>query len=220
MLIVDQYNQVQDSIEKKLSSLSKNLSDIELIAVSKKQSKEKILELLNCGHRSFGENQIQEVESKWPTIKDHYPDVKLSFLGSIQSRKVKKICELCDAIHSVDREKIVKSIFELKSQGLRIPKLFLQVNIGLESQKSGIHPNDVKDFIELCSNKYNITFEGLMCLPPEGEDPNIYFDQLKNLSHANKVEKLSMGMSGDYLSALDSGATHIRVGSLIFGKRT
>ena len=220
MSIVDQYNQVQDSIEKKLSSLSKNLSDIELIAVSKKQSKEKILELLNCGHRSFGENQIQEVESKWPTIKDHYPDVKLSFLGSIQSRKVKKICELCDVIHSVDREKIVKSIFELKSQGLRIPELFLQVNIGLESQKSGIHPNDVNDFIELCSNKYNITFEGLMCLPPEGEDPNIYFDQLKNLSHANNVEKLSMGMSGDYLSALDSGATHIRVGSLIFGKRT
>ena len=220
MSIIDQYNQVQDSIEKKLSSLSKNLSDIELIAVSKKQSKEKILELLNCGHRSFGENQIQEVESKWPSIKVNYPDVKLSFLGSIQSRKVKKICELCDVIHSIDREKIVKSISEIKSQGLSIPKLFLQVNIGLESQKSGIHPNDVKDFIELCFNKYNITFEGLMCLPPEGEDPNIYFDQLKNLSHANKVEKLSMGMSGDYLSALDSGATHIRVGSLIFGQRT
>ena len=220
MAISDQYYWVKNSIEKKLFSLSKNLSDVELIAVSKKQPAEKILELLSCGHRSFGENQIQEIESKWPAIKDHYPDVKLSFLGSVQSRKVKKICELCDVIHSVDREKIVKSIFELKSQGLRIPKLFLQVNIGLESQKSGIHPNDVKDFIELCSNKYNITFEGLMCLPPEGEDPNIYFDQLKNLSHANKVEKLSMGMSGDYLSALDSGATHIRVGSLIFGQRT
>ena len=219
MAIADQYYRVKDSIEKKLSSLSKNYSDVELIAVSKRQSSEKILELLSCGHRSFGENQIQEVESKWPSIKDNYPDVKLSFLGSIQSRKVKKICELCDVIHSIDREKIVKSISELKSQGLSIPELFLQVNIGLESQKSGIHPNDVKDFIELCSNKYNITFEGLMCLPPEGEDPNIYFDQLKNLSHANKVEKLSMGMSGDYLSALDSGATHIRVGALIFGQR-
>ena len=219
MAIADQYYRVKDSIEKKLSSLSKNYSDVELIAVSKRQSSEKILELLSCGHRSFGENQIQEIESKWPTIKNNYPDVKLSFLGSIQSRKVKKICELCDVIHSIDREKIVKSISELKSQGLSIPELFLQVNIGLESQKSGIHPNDVKDFIELCFNKYNITFEGLMCLPPEGEDPNIYFDQLKNLSHANKVEKLSMGMSGDYLSALDSGATHIRVGSLIFGQR-
>ena len=220
MSIADQYHRVQDAIHKKLSSLSRNFSDIELIAVSKKQSKEKIIELLECGQRSFGENQIQEIESKWPAIKENFPDVNLSFIGSIQSRKVKKICELCDVIHSVDREKIVKSIFELKSQGLRIPKLFLQVNIGLESQKSGIHPNDVKDFIELCSNKYNITFEGLMCLPPEGEDPTIYFDQLKNLSHANKVEKLSMGMSGDYLSALDSGATHIRVGSLIFGQRT
>ena len=220
MAIADQYYRVKDSIEKKLSSLSKNYSDVELIAVSKRQSSEKILELLSCGHRSFGENQIQEIESKWPTIKNNYPDVKLSFLGSIQSRKVKKICELCDVIHSIDREKIVKSISELKSQGLSIPELFLQVNIGLESQKSGIHPNDIKEFIEICHKKYHISFEGLMCLPPEGEDPNRYFDQLKYLSHINKVRKLSMGMSGDYLSALEFGATHIRVGSLIFGQRT
>mgnify|MGYP001207380297 CR=1 FL=1 len=219
MAITDQYYWVKDTIEKKLSLLSKNSSDVELIAVSKKQPTEKILELLSCGHRSFGENQIQEIESKWPKIKNNYPDVKLSFLGAIQSRKVKKICELCDVIHSVDREKIVKSISELKSQGINIPKLFLQVNIGLENQKSGIHPNDVKEFIQICLKKYHISFEGLMCLPPERKDPNIYFDQLKNLSQANKVEKLSMGMSNDYLSALDFGATHIRVGSLIFGQR-
>tara|TARA_B100001093_G_scaffold497038_1_gene543487 strand:- start:1555 stop:2217 length:663 start_codon:yes stop_codon:yes gene_type:complete len=220
MSIVDQYIQVQDSIEKKLSSLSKNLSDLELIAVSKKQSKEKIIELLNCGHRSFGENQIQEIELKWPVIKDDYPEVKLSFLGSIQSRKVQKICELCDVIHSVDREKIVKKISELKFKGLNIPKLFLQVNIGLESQKSGIHPDDVKEFLEISSKKYHISFEGLMCLPPEGEDPKIYFDQLRTLSIINSLKKLSMGMSGDYLAALDAGATHIRVGSLIFGERS
>lgn len=220
MAITDQYYWVKDTIEKKLSLLSKNSSDVELIAVSKKQPIEKILELLSCGHRSFGENQIQEIESKWPTIKNNYPDVKLSFLGAIQSRKVKKICELCDVIHSVDREKIVKSISELKSQGINIPKLFLQVNIGLENQKSGVHPKDVKEFIQMCLKKYHISYEGLMCLPPEGKDPNIYFDQLKNLSQANKVEKLSMGMSNDYLSALDFGATHIRVGSLIFGQRT
>ena len=220
MSIVDQYNQVQDSIEKKLSSLSKNLSDIELIAVSKKQSKEKILELLNCGHRSFGENQIQEIELKWLAIKENFPDVNLNFIGSIQSRKVKKICELCDVIHSVDREKIVKLISELKSHGMNIPKLFLQVNIGLERQKSGIHPNDVRDFIEMSLKKYHISFEGLMCLPPEGKDPKEYFDQLNALSLSNKLKKLSMGMSGDYLSALESGATHIRVGSSIFGERT
>ena len=102
---------------------------------------------------SFGENQIQEIESKWPTIRENYPDVNLNFIGSIQSRKVKKICELCDVIHSIDREKIVKLISELKSQGMNIPKLFLQVNIGLESQKSGINPNDVKDFIEISLKK-------------------------------------------------------------------
>tara|TARA_B100001057_G_scaffold95542_1_gene91995 strand:+ start:574 stop:1236 length:663 start_codon:yes stop_codon:yes gene_type:complete len=219
MSIADQYHRVQDAIAKKLSSLSRNFSDIELIAVSKKQSKEKIIELLECGHRSFGENQIQEIESKWPAIKENFPDVNLSFIGSIQSRKVKKICELCDVIHSVDREKIVKLISEFKSQGMNIPKLFLQVNIGLESQKSGIHPNEVKEFIEISLNKYHISFEGLMCLPPEGKDPREYFEKLKDLSLSNKLEKLSMGMSGDYLIALESGATHIRVGSSIFGER-
>ena len=219
MAIADQYYWVKNSIEKKISSLSKNSSDVELIAVSKKQPVEKILELLSCGHRSFGENQIQEIEAKWPAIKDRYPDIKLSFLGSVQSRKVKKICELCDVIHSVDREKIVKLISELKSHGTNIPKLFLQVNIGLESQKSGIHPNDVKDFIEISLKKYHISFEGLMCLPPEGKDPREYFGKLKALSLTNKLEKLSMGMSGDYLSALEFGATHIRVGSSIFGER-
>ena len=220
MSIAEQYHRVQDAIDNKLSSLSRNFSDIELIAVSKKQSKEKIIELLECVHRSFGENQIQEIESKWPAIKKNFPDVNLSFIGSIQSRKVKKICELCDVIHSVDREKVVKLISELKSQGMNIPKLFLQVNIGLESQKSGIHPNEVKDFIEISLNKYHISFEGLMCLPPEGKDPKEYFDQLKTLSLSNNLEKLSMGMSDDYLSALESGATHIRVGSSIFGERT
>ena len=220
MSIADQYHRVQDAIDNKLSSLSRNFSDIELIAVSKKQSKEKIIELLECGHRSFGENQIQEIESKWPAIKENFPDVNLSFIGSIQSRKVKKICELCDVIHSVDREKVFKLSSDLKSQGMNIPKLFLQVNIGLESQKSGIHPNDVKDFIEVSLKKYHISFEGLMCLPPEGKDPKEYFDQLNALSLSNKLKKLSMGMSGDYLSALESGATHIRVGSSIFGERT
>ena len=220
MSIADQYQSVQDAIEKKLSSLSRKPSEIELIAVSKKQSKEKIIELLECGHRSFGENQVQEIEKKWPLIKENFPDVNLSFIGSIQSRKVKKICELCDVIHSVDREKIVKLISEFKFQGIHIPKLFLQVNIGLESQKSGIHPNDVKEFIEISIKKYHISFEGLMCLPPEGKDPKEYFEQLKIISFSNNLEKLSMGMSGDYLSALESGATHIRIGSSIFGERT
>ncbi len=220
MSIVDKYHCVQEAIDKKLSSLSRNIADVELIAVSKKQSKERIIELLECGHRSFGENQIQEIEKKWPLLKAKFTDVNLSFIGSIQSRKVKKICELCDVIHSVDREKIVKLISELKFQGINIPKLFLQVNIGLESQKSGVHPNDVKEFIEMSLKKYHVSFEGLMCLPPEGKDPKEYFDQLKTLSLSNNLEKLSMGMSDDYLSALESGATHIRVGSSIFGERT
>ena len=196
MSIADKYYCVQESIDKKLSSLSKNRSEIDLIAVSKKQSQEKITELLNCGHRSFGENQIQEIESKWPQIKNKFPDVQLSFIGSIQSRKIKKICELCDLIHSVDREKIVKLISELKLQGLNIPKLFLQVNIGLESQKSGIHPDNVKNFIEMSHNKYGISFEGLMCLPPESEDPKKYFDKLRDLSKGELVQRKSFWRIG------------------------
>ena len=219
MLISNQYHQIQDSIKNKLLSTARNLSDVELIAVSKKQPKEKIIELLNCGHRTFGENQIQEIESKWPSIKNDFPDVRIIFIGSIQSRKVKKICELCDEVHSVDREKIVKLISDIKLQGLKIPKLFLQVNVGLEKQKSGIHPNEINNFINMSLLKYQITFEGLMCIPPERKDPKIYFDQLKTLSIANNINKLSMGMSGDYLSALESGSTHIRIGSSIFGAR-
>ena len=219
MLISDQYHQIQDSIKNKLLSTARNPSDIELIAVSKKQPKEKIIELLNCGHRTFGENQIQEIESKWPSIKNDFPDVRIIFIGSIQSRKVKKICELCDEVHSVDREKIVKLISDIKSQGLKTPKLFLQVNVGLEKQKSGIHPNEINNFLNMSLLKYQITFDGLMCIPPERKDPKIYFDQLKSLSTENNLNKLSMGMSGDYLSALESGSTHIRIGSSIFCAR-
>ncbi len=220
MSISEKYYLTQDLIDKRLSLSSRNRSDVELIVVSKKQSKEKIIELLNCGHRSFGENQIQEIESKWVTIKEKFLDVKLSFIGPIQSRKIKKICELCDEIHSIDREKIVKLISELRQKGVNVPNLFLQVNIGLESQKSGIHPNDVRNFIKLSQEKYHIQFKGLMCLPPEGKDSKIYFNELRELSISNNIAKLSMGMSNDYLTAIDCGATHIRVGSSIFGKRT
>ena len=219
MSITDHYFLVKDSIQNKLKSISRDFSEIEFIAVSKKQSEEKIIQLLNCGHRVFGENQIQEVESKWLNIKKHYSNIKLCLIGSIQSRKVKKICELCDEIHSVDREKIVQIISDLKLQGLKIPKLFLQVNIGSEIQKSGVNPSEVKNFIDMSLERYNISYEGLMCLPPEGKEPKKYFDQLRDLSYSNNLNQLSMGMSGDYLTALDCGATHIRVGSLIFGER-
>lgn len=220
MSISDQYQNVQNLIHKKLNELSRDHSEIDLIAVSKRQSEAKILELLNSGHRSFGENQLQEVETKWPQLKAQFPDLKLSFIGSIQSRKIKKICETCDSIHSIDREKVVKSISELNSEGKKIPELFLQVNIGLEPQKSGIHPNDVHDFLKMANTTYNITFAGLMCLPPDGEDPRTFFNLLKSLASENNITKLSMGMSSDYLTALECGATHIRVGSSIFGERS
>ena len=217
MAIADQYYRVKDSIEKKLSSLSKNYSDVELIAVSKRQSSEKILELLSCGHRSFGENQIQEIESKWPTIRNNYPDVKLSFLGSIQSRKVKKICELCDVIHSIDREKIVKQISASKYKDKKF--FFVQVNIGSELQKSGVNSEDIDSFLNMCNINYNIPITGLMCIPPENDDPVPYFLKMREIAERNNIKNLSMGMSNDFEKAIQCGATHIRLGTILFGER-
>ena len=219
MSIIDQYQNIQQELKKKLSSISRNLNEVELIAVSKKQSTEKIIQLLDLGHRSFGENQIQEAENKWPELKSRYDNVKLHFIGSIQSRKIKKICTLCDAIHSIDREKIIKSIAEFKFDGLKIPELFVQVNIGQEQTKSGLLPNEVSDFIHLCNKEYNIEISGLMCLPPIDQDAKYFFEELNNLANKNKINKLSMGMSNDYLQAIEAGSTHLRIGTSIFGNR-
>ena len=147
-----------------------NITKPEIIAVSKRQSIDSIQKILDMGHRSFGENQIQELESKWPQLKKKYPDIKIHFIGLIQSRKIISICNHADVIHSIDREKIIQKISEIKSKGFVVPQLFMQVNIGLEAQKGGVYPNEVHDLVQLSKQKYNIIFDGLMCIPPEGKE--------------------------------------------------
>ncbi len=192
---------------------------VNIIAVSKKQASEKIRIIANEGHKHFGENQIQEIEQKWPALKEEFPNIKLHFIGTIQSRKTERIFALCDEIHSVDRIKIVKQIKELEQKFGIAKTYYIQVNTGDELQKSGVKLNDIDDFIRTVRAEYNFSIDGLMCLPPQNDDPNKHFLSLKSIAESHNIQKLSMGMSADYKEAINCGSTHLRVGTLIFGKR-
>ena len=192
---------------------------VNIIAVSKKQASEKIRIIASEGHKHFGENQIQEIEQKWPALKEEFPNIKLHFIGTIQSRKTERIFELCDEIHSVDRIKIVKQIKELEQKFGIVKTYYIQVNTGNEIQKSGVSMSEIDEFINKIRSEYNFSVHGLMCLPPQNDDPKKHFLELKSVALRNDINKLSMGMSGDYKEAISCGSTHLRLGTVIFGER-
>ena len=198
----------------------RDIEEIELIAVSKKKPLEDIKKVFNQGHLSFGENQIQEIESKWPDFKKFNSNIQLHFIGNIQSRKVRSIHENCDVIHSVDRMKVVKLFAELENLKNVRRKYFIQINTGNEPQKSGVMLSDANKFISECLESYNLNIVGLMCIPPLNEDPKKHFSTLAELAKNFNLSLLSMGMSNDFNSALECGATHIRIGTKIFGERS
>ena len=212
------YNNFLKDFEKSIIRNKRAIEEVELVAVSKKKSKEEILPVINLGHRSFGENQLQEVIKKWPSLKSQFDDIKVHFIGSIQSKKVHQIIEQCDVIHTLDREKIIGIISEIDYSKIKDKTFFIQVNTGSEVQKSGVSLDQVEVLIQKCKN-YNIKIDGLMCLPPENEIPDKHFEVLQSLAKNNHLKYLSMGMTNDYDSALKYGATHIRVGTAIFGSR-
>ena len=214
------YKNFLSSLEISLQSTNRNSQDIELIAVSKKKSATDIQEVIDEGHLSFGENQIQEIETKWPDLKKLNSSINLHFIGSIQSRKVEQIHKHCEFIHSIDRKKIVKKFAELEISGVIKRKYFIQINTGNELQKSGVLFNEADEFISDCKSNYNLNIVGLMCLPPIDEDPRNHFSKLADLAKKFNLNCLSMGMSGDYQVALECGATHIRIGTHIFGERS
>ena len=214
------YKNFLSSLEASLRSANRNPQDIELIAVSKKKSAEDIQKVIDEGHLSFGENQIQEIESKWPDLKKLNPSIKLHFIGSIQSRKVEQIHKHCEVIHSIDRKKIVKKFAELEASGDPKRQYFIQINTGNELQKSGVLFDEADEFVSDCKSSYNLNIVGLMCLPPIDEDPRNHFSKLADLAKKFNLNCLSMGMSGDYQVALECGATHIRIGTHIFGERS
>ncbi|WP_194097789.1 YggS family pyridoxal phosphate-dependent enzyme [Marivivens aquimaris] len=191
---------------------------VTLIAVSKVQPNERVEAVLNQGQRVFGENKVQEAQGKWPDFRSKFDGVELHLIGPLQSNKVRAAMGIADAIHSVDRPKLAETIARIAQEEGHCPKLFIQVNTGEEPQKAGVLPAEVDGFVAHC-RELSLPVVGLMCIPPADEDPAPHFAMLREFAERNGLEGLSMGMSGDFEKAIAFGATHVRVGSAIFGER-
>jgi pyridoxal phosphate enzyme (YggS family) len=192
---------------------------VTLIAVSKTFEGPEIIPVIEAGQRVFGENRVQEAKAKWPALKMRWPDLELHLIGPLQSNKAADAVQLFDAIHTVDRPRIAAAIAaEMKKQAKPL-KLFVQVNTGREPQKAGVDPDAVDGFLKECREIHGLEISGLMCIPPADQDPKPHFELLRGIARRNGLEQLSMGMSGDYAAAIACGATHVRVGSAIFGTR-
>lgn len=192
----------------------------EIIAVSKTFSMVKIKPLINHGHIHFGENKVQESLEKWTDVKSSFQNLKLHMIGKLQTNKVKYVIPLFDYIHSLDNLKLAKKISEEQKKRNKYLKIFVQVNIGNEDQKSGIAPKDLKDFYNMCILDLKLDIIGLMCIPPQEGDIKKYFKQMFDLKNSLGLKELSMGMSSDYIEAIEHGSTFVRLGSKIFGNRS
>jgi pyridoxal phosphate enzyme (YggS family) len=189
-----------------------------LIAVSKVQPIARVEAVLAAGHRLFGENKVQEAADKWPALKERFADVELHLIGPLQTNKARKAIELFDAIQTLDRPKLATTLARLRDETGHCPPLYVQVNTGEEPQKAGTLPSDADGFIAEC-RALELPIVGLMCLPPADEEPSLHFALLAKIAQRNDIKELSMGMSGDFERAIAQGATHVRVGSAIFGER-
>ena len=216
---MSRYKEFWKNFERSVLSAKRSIEEIEVIAVSKRKTAQDILTVLQEGHLSYGENQLQEVTKKWPELRLQYKNTKLHFIGSVQSKKIVDIVTNCDVIHALDREKLVNIISKLDKSLIAKKDFFVQINTGSEIQKSGVDLSYAEDFIQFCRQQ-GIHVSGLMCLPPENEQPHKHFQILQSLAKNNHIASLSMGMTNDYDIALKYGSTHIRVGTAIFGERS
>ena len=209
---------IQNLVKSKLSDLNKIDRTPKIVAVSKTFKIEDILPLIEYGHNDFGENKVQEAIDKWTNLKSKNNNIKLHLIGKLQTNKVRLAIALFDYIHSLDNEKLAKKIsIEQNNQNLK-PKIFIQINIGNETQKSGVKANELLDFYNYCKD-LNLDIIGTMCLPPIDEDPEIFFLRMNYLNKKINLNELSMGMSSDYLEAIKYNSTYLRIGSHIFGTR-
>ena len=210
-------------IEAKIGSAAREVgrdpASVHLIAVTKTFGAEDILPVLAAGHRQFGENRVQEAKGKWPALRESFPDLTLHLIGPLQSNKAKEAVELFDAIHTIDRPKIAKAIADEMAHERKKLALFVQVNTGEEPQKAGVMPREAAAFVPYCREELRLPVTGLMCIPPVDEEPAVHFAFLAKLAAELGLKDLSMGMSGDFETAVQLGATHVRVGSAIFGGR-
>lgn len=210
--------EIQSRIQAAETAAGRKAGSVTLIAVSKMQPDDRVVGVLEQGHRHFGENRVQEAEGKWPGFRERFDGIVLHLVGPLQTNKARQAMELCDAIHSLDRPKLANTLARLAQERGACPDLFVQVNTGEEAQKAGILPADADGLIEEC-RKLDLPVRGLMCIPPVEEEPSLHFALLAKIAHRNGVDGLSMGMSSDFERAIAQGATHVRVGSAIFGER-
>jgi hypothetical protein len=216
---VERLQAVKDEIERACREAGRAPDSVTLVAISKTFGVEAIRPVLAAGQRVFGENRVQEAKAKWPELREQFPGIELHLVGPLQSNKAKEAVALFDAIHTVDRPKIAHALAEEIAKQGRRPKLFVEINTGAEPQKAGVLPEAADDFIGECRNKYRLVVEGLMCIPPLQEAPAPHFALTAKIAKRNGLALLSMGMSADFASAIAFGATHVRVGSAIFGAR-
>ncbi|WP_320177992.1 YggS family pyridoxal phosphate-dependent enzyme [Roseovarius pacificus] len=210
--------EIRTRIHKAEDAAGRAPGSVTLVAVSKKQPNDRVEAILEQGHRCFGENRVQEAAGKWPDFRECFQGIDLHLIGPLQTNKARQAFELFQAIHSVDRPKLAKTIARLAQEEGHCPDLFIQVNTGEEEQKAGILPAEADDFIKDCKGM-DLPVKGLMCIPPVDEEASLHFALLAKIANRNGLEGLSMGMSGDFEKAIALGATHVRVGSAIFGER-
>ena len=210
------FEDIRQKVAAACGAAGRPLSSVTLIAVTKGRTPEEIRPMLDVGHRVFGENRVQEAEGKWPALRAEYPGVELHFIGQLQSNKAKEAVALFDVIHTVDRESLATALQkEMEKQQRRLP-CFIQVNTGDEPQKGGVSPKELVTLHGFCTAQAKLDIAGLMCIPPANDIPDLHFALLRKLAASLKLENLSMGMSGDFESAIRYGATHVRIGTALF----
>lgn len=216
----DRLKLVGERIGAAAKAADRDAQAITLVAVSKTFGLEHIRPVLEAGQRIFGENRVQEAGEKWPELKIHYPDAELHLIGPLQSNKTREAVALFDVIETIDRPKIARAVAAEMARTGRMPRLLVQVNTGEEPQKAGVKPDELEEMLRLCREELGLTISGLMCIPPIDEEPALHFALLANLAQNYGVAELSMGMSADFETAIALGATHVRVGTALFGART
>ena len=215
----DHLTEVKGRIAEAAKAAGRAAADVTLVAVSKTQGADRVRELLDAGQRVFGENRVQEAEEKFPALKAEYPDLELHLIGPLQTNKARDAVALFDVIQSVDRERLATTLAKEMERAGKRPACFIQVNTGEEPQKAGILPAELDAFVAACRDAHKLPIVGLMCIPPVDEEPALHFALLAKMAARNGLSRVSMGMSADYETAVRLGATHVRVGSALFGAR-
>ena len=217
---VERLAAVREAVVRAARDSGRDPAEVTLMAVSKTFPAEAIEPVLAAGHRVFGENYVQEAKAKWPALRERYPGVEIHLIGPLQSNKAKEAVALFDAIHSLDRPSLAEALAKEIARQDRRPRLLVQVNTGEEPQKGGVLPREVDTFLEACRERWGLTIDGLMAIPPAEDPPSPHFALLATIAKRHGLPLLSMGMSADFEAAIQLGATHVRVGSAIFGGRS